>query len=422
MSLETLKSYDREQSLTFLGGAPYVFHCHHYNLFHDQTIDDALGDTVGLEVRTRAAKNAFRAVLESISAAEHATTPVERVQLARELFPYMGLGAIEIAASAFEGSARSASLHYGYAWREKYGSRVKRSLPVDAVTAGFLAALTEVAYALPQGTAWAVEEECVAAKATECRSRIERKPVGGWNEPVPVVVDEATVRRHVAPPERGLDEDRIARIGAGLTDFMKAVRGDERGLVQAFSVFVAAQLASYYNESMFEMVTRLEAQSPKLAPTAEELAREAGRVCVFNTFGNVLLSPEWEALVGPLSSDPADIVSFCLAIARGLGFGHWHLHEYEPKKRMVLRASSSYEVPYYLARFGKAERPRGYFLGGSAMAIAVLAEHVDWASKPKLDGDAYQRLLGGGKPLARVEQTLCQMRGDAVSELVVTPS
>lgn len=418
MSVESLRLFDRSQSLTFVAGVPYVYHCHHYNLFHDQTIDDALGDAEGRAVRTRAARNAFRTLLENLARAEHASTPVEKVQLAREVFPWMGLGTLDLSTSEYGGSARGSTLHYGFSWKEKYGARVSRQLPVDAVTAGFAAAVTEVAYGLPAGAAWAEEEECIAAKAPECRFRIERRPLGGWEEPLATVVDTESALRAVAPPERGLDEDRIATIGAGLMDFMKGVRGDERGLVQAFSVFVAAQLSSYYNESMFEAVTRVEATSGA-GPVAEELAREAGRVCVFNTFGNVLLSPEWEGLVGPLGSDPADIVSYCLAIARGLGFGHWYLHEYEPGVRFVMRASSSYEVPYYLARYGKADRPRGYFLGGSALAIVALAERVDWASRPVLDGEAYAKLFVGKRKL-RVEQTQCQMRGDALSELVVT--
>ena len=410
MNVAALRTHDSAQSLSFLAGIPYVYHCHHYNLFHDQTVDDALGDQAGVEVRTRSARNAFRAVLAAASASQHATTPAERIELAQELFPWMGLGVLDLKTSAIGGTAGGSTLHYGFAWREKYGARVSRTLPADAVAAGFAAAVTEVAYGLPAGSAWAREEECVAAKADACRFRIAPRPSGGPSEPLPTVVDIAAARASAGPPERGLDEARIAKIGAALTTFMDGVRGDER-----------AQLTSYYNESIFEMITRLEAESPALAPVAEDLTREAGRVCVFNTFGNVLLSPEWEALVGPLGSDPVDIVSYCLAIARGLGFGHWYLHEYEPRKRFVMRASSSYEVPFYLARYGKADRPRGYFLGGSALAIAVLAEQVDWVARPRLDGQLYMKLLGG-RTRARVEQTKCQMRGDEISELVVTLS
>jgi hypothetical protein len=76
-------------------------------------------------------------------------------------------------------------------------------------------------------------------------------------------------------------------------------------------------------------------------------------------------------------------------------------------------------VPYYLARYGKADRPRGYFLGGSALAIVALAERVEWSKRPILDGEAYAKLFVGKQRL-RVEQTQCQMRGDALSELVVT--
>ena len=148
MAIEDLRGLFAEQSLTFLAEIPYVYHCHHYNLFHDQTIDDALGEEEGTRVRTAAAHNAFRELLAAVFAKAGATTPAERISLASEVFAWMGQGKLSLSVTPGGGAARSPSLHYGYAWREKYGSRVKRTEPADAVAAAANPAATASAGSL----------------------------------------------------------------------------------------------------------------------------------------------------------------------------------------------------------------------------------------------------------------------------------
>jgi len=414
MAIEDLRGLFAEQSLTFLAGIPYVYHCHHYNLFHDQTIDDALGEVEGARVRTIAAHNAFREFLSAVFAQAGATTPAERISLASEVFAWMGQGKLSLSVTPGGGAARSPSLHYGYAWREKYGSRVKRTEPADAVAAGFAAAATELAFDLPLDAISVIEHRCVAAREAECEFALTPS-TGHAAKPA---IDEATVRRYVAPPVRGVDEDRIVQISNGLLEFMRGVQGDERGLVAAFNVFVAAHLPGYYNETVYETMHRVERTAVDSVPAIEALMREAGQVCVFSTFGNVLLSPEWEGLVGPPTGVPTDVMSFCTAIARGLGFGHWLISAYEPGKRLVLRCTSTYEVPFYRSRYGVARKPRSYFVQGAALAMMVLAESVNWTERPQLTNNYYVELFRG-KPRYRVEQTKCMMRGDALSEYVV---
>jgi hypothetical protein len=414
MSIGDLRGLIADQSLTFLAKIPYVYHCHHYNLFHDQTIDDALGEEEGARVRTTAAHNAFRELLGAVFDASGAHTPAERISLANEVFAWMGQGRMTLDVTSTGGKARAASLHYGYAWREKYGARVKRSEPADAVAAGFASAATELAFGLAWDGIAAREHKCLATRDAECEFTLETTTASTASPPI----DEATVKRYNAAPIRGVDEDRVAAIGAGLIDFMRGVAGDERGLVAAFNVFVTAHLPSYYNETVYEAVHRVERTSPPSVPAVEALMREAGQVCVFNTFGNVLLSPEWEGMIGPPTGVPEDVMSFTTAIARGLGFGHWFIGSYEPRKRLVLRATSNYEVPFYRSRYGLAKKPRSYFVQGAALAMMLLAETVKWTERPQLTNDYYIELFRG-KPRYRVEQTKCMMRGDALSEYVV---
>ena len=115
---------------------------------------------------------------------------------------------------------------------------------------------------------------------------------------------------------------------------------------------------------------------------------------------------------------PSDVVAFCTAIARGLGFGHWLIAEYEPRKRLVIQATSNYEEPFYRARYGIAKKPRSYFVQGAALAIMLLAETVRWTDQPQLTNEYYIDLFRG-KPRYRVEQTRCMARGEPLSEYVV---
>jgi len=115
---------------------------------------------------------------------------------------------------------------------------------------------------------------------------------------------------------------------------------------------------------------------------------------------------------------PTDVISFCTAIARGLGFGHWLISDYQPHKRLVIQCTSTYEVPFYRSRYGLAKKPRSYFVQGAALAFMVLAESVKWTERPQLTNNYYVELFRS-KPRYRVEQTKCLMRGDAISELVV---
>ena len=418
MSPNPLRTYLPEHDLMLIAGVPAVYHCHHFNLFLDQTIDDALGPKAGVELRFAAARDASHDLLAALTAREGASTPVERLELAAKTFAAMGHGRLAFAADAGGGAAHGDFLHYGFSWREKYGHTVRRRTPADAFAAGFAAAAVEVAYDLPRESMGAVERECVAMRAPRCEIAL----VPGAPAAARAPVREAELRRFVRPSFSGEREEAIAGVAAGLRDFTAGVAGDERGLVQAFGVFVTMHLAGYYNRVSFDALHLVEQRAPRSVGVFEELLRESGHVCVFNTFGGILLSPEWESLVGPLTGDPLGVVEGCLAIGRALGFGHWTLGAFEPGRRLVIRTPSSYESAYYLARHGESTRASEYFFQGAALAIAQLAHRVDWKGRPRLTQEYYDRLFHDDQEEWKPEQTRCIACGHEVSEVVVTRS
>jgi len=414
--MSSLRRYLPEHDLMYFGPSPAVYHCHHFNLFLDQTIDDALGFEAGSRLRFLAAREFATPLLAGVAEQSKATTPAEKLELASKLFAGMGHGRLQISADARGGEAKGSFLHYGYSWSQKYGHVVKRRHPADAFGAGFAAAATEVALGTPQDTMTATEVGCVALKAPHCTFSL--KP--GERAPREPPVGESEVGQQLIPTFNGLYEEVIQPITKGLRDFTAPVQGDERGLVQAFGVYVTLHLAGYYNRISYEAVQQVERKAPHSLGVLEDLLRESGHVCVFNTFGGIILSPEWEGMVGPLTGEALPIVTGCIAIARALGFGRWTVAEFEPGKRLVVRAPCSYESVFYQARYGKAARPNEYFLQGACLAIAQLAHRVEWKNKPVLNADYYNALFRGGPLPWKVEQTKSTACGHPVTEVVVT--
>ncbi len=414
-----MREFDSTRDLMSFGDAPAVYHCHHFNLFLDQSIDDALGEENGREVRFLAARSATRQLLETAFERGKHETPLERLQIAAGLFRSMGHGTLTFEAPRGVGGVQGRFLHYGFAWREKYGHRVRKLAPADAFAAGFSAAALELAYQLPADTLDVREKRCFALKDPACQFSAGNKLVDDSRPPIGA--SDISTYTH-ARFEGSWRDDEISQITSGLRDFTGSVEADRRGLLDAFGVYVAMHLSSYYNRISFDALNTLKVKKPAVVPALEGLLRESGHVCVFNTFGGILMSPEWEALVGPLSSDPADIVAYCMAIGRALGFGNWNVAEYKPGSRLVVRAPSTYEAVYYRSRHGQTSEPREYFLQGAILAIAQLAERVRWSERPALTQEYYDALFSGDKLPWQIEQHHSLIAGDEFSEVVATPT
>ena len=407
-----------EQNLKTLGGTPYVYHCHHFNLFHDQTVEDALGQVEAFTVRSRAAQKMATQLIGNLIQGSGASNPVERLQLAKALFAWMGQGGLDLLVDENGGKARGDALHYSFAWREKYGSKVKRNAPIDAFAAGFAAAATELAFDLPTGSLASSESACFACREPFCDMDVTS---AGGDTPAlgKVSVDEDVILKHVVQPGTGMEEARIAQITQGLNEFLLGVEGDQRGLVQGFGIFITRHLSGYYDQTAYDTIHMIEKTAPQATGAVEELFGESGHVCVFNTFGNLLLSPEWEGMVGPVRGEVEEIVTSCAAIARALGFGHWTVEELKPGERLVMRSTSNYEFPFYLENYGKSDKSRCYFFANASRAFMQLAHRVDWPSKPELTQDLYQELFKGNVGW-HTEETLCRCKGDECCEVVVT--
>lgn len=404
-----------EHEMDFLAGSPVVAHCHHFNLFWDQTMDDALGEEAGRHVRTVAAhKSSYRFLLSLVDEVG-ATTPVERLRLAGEVFRAMGQGKLHLAVGRNGGLVRGEQLHYGFGWREKYGGTLTRSAPADAFAVGFSAAATEVAYDLAPGALEGGEERCIVDGSVGCSVRVSPRE----SDPLlPLGVDPQSARDALPPSFDGLHEERIGPIVAGLRDFLAGVEGDDRGVIEAFGVLLTVHLADYYNHAANDVLEIIAREKPQGIEAFRGLLLEAGQSCAFHTFGGVLASPEWEGMVGVPSGDPLDVVLGCIALARAFGFGRWAIEEFVPGERLVMTSPGTYESLFSrLISADAAHGPGGIFVG-AGVGIMQLANAVTWGPRTSIDGSLYLELARTNP--WRVEQDSSFAGGDALDRVVVT--
>lgn len=409
MSIKRLDKYD----LKFLGNVPVVYHCHHFNLFLDQTIDDALGNSGGL-LKRLAGRRAAAELLPKLLI--DAVTPVEKLEIAKSVFASMGHGKLIFEVNERGGEVHASTLHYGITWSEKYGNTVKNDLPMDHFAAGFAACATALAFGNEGESLDSSETKCVARRDARCQFRVS---AGSPKLPEANPVNYESIEKRLGEYPTCPNESEISGITEGLNSFLAGVEPDSRGLIEAFGVYVTLHLSNYYNAISFGALSEIRERSPGSSSVLADLLRESGHVCVFNTFGGIILSPEWEGLVSRPTENPKQIVIWCLAIARALGFGRWSLENFVEGKEMVISTPTNYEAPYFSIRENGASNSPEYFFQGAAAAIMHLAHHVKWSGSPRFTHAEYLKLFENGELPWRTEQNHSSSLGGPCSRVVI---
>jgi hypothetical protein len=402
-----------EHDLAFVAGTNVVRHSHHYNLTFDQTIDDALGVERGVAIRTRAAHEASYRLLRAMVAKLPASRPQERLELADEIFAAMGQGRLELDVSPQGGWVNATALHYGIGWKRKYGRKLPRRYPSDAVAAGFIAAAVEVAYDLHPGELSCHQTSCLAMGAGRAEFMVRR--IGGRFDAAGLTMHQAA--QVVPPPLSGIHEDRIRALTDAVREILGDLDADERGLCEEFGVLSTAHLGDYYNHLSMRMLDISLTEKPQCLDVARRLLSEAGCVGAFHLFGGILASPVWPSLAGSAPRQPDDVVVGGLAIARALGFGRWALEAHVPGESLVLRSAGTYESVFSRAMSSDGESACCYQLEGAAHALMQLSHRVSWDPPPAIGDELYLALQR--ERSWRCRQTHCVAGGDAMDRVVL---
>lgn len=387
-----------------LGGQPLVFHCNHYNYWLQKTL--LLDDSLGMDVVIRDAAQSVAASCLRQQATELGAEPSARRALVRDTFSELGFGTIDESGLGEQGgTAVFPTSHYGLALAPAAGKPFRRAQNLfdQGYAAGAADALT--------GRSNGFEGRGVACHSVgDPRGEVRVIPrSGGGFEAVGLGPSrpEPVPGRLVAS---NVDEPAILAALATL-DFS----GNEEGLTPRFGVMLTHHFANFYNRISFEFARRMEGSG--MMDEAEALLVEAGHRCAFNTFGGIMTSPEWAAVIKPQLKTTEDWAHGMVAVVNALGWGVWRIAELS-SRRLVVQAWDDYESMGYLAMYGTASRPVAWLMAGGCAGLMNLIYPGQIAAGPRLDEAFYERIFNSPEAF-KARQTKSAAMGDAYSEIVV---
>jgi hypothetical protein len=193
------------------------------------------------------------------------------------------------------------------------------------------------------------------------------------------------------------------------------IAGDEEGMIPAFGLDLTRHSADYYNRISFAAARRLGGSG--LEDDARALLVEAGHVCAFNTFGGIMKSAEWDAVVQPMIESREDWVRGMVAVINAFGWGRWSVAELVPNEKLRVTIDDSYEASGWLRDYPISEHPRCYLGCGGVAGLMNLLYVGDITSHPVLD-EAYYRSLFRDGGAFKSEEVACVAKGDARCEII----
>jgi len=202
-----------------------------------------------------------------------------------------------------------------------------------------------------------------------------------------------------------INERKIIEAVAGL-----GITGNDEGLIPAFGLYLTQHMADYYNRISFATARRLE-RTPELVDDARTLLVEAGHGCAFNTFGGIMRSAEWDAVVRPMLETREDWIYGMAAVVNAFGWGRWAVRDLVPNQRLVVSIDESYEAEGWLRDYPKSDRPRCYLANGGVAGLMNLLYVGDITTGPDLN-DAYYKQLFRGNDRFTSTEILCRTKGD----------
>lgn len=167
------QDFDASRNLILLGERRLVFHCHHYNLFLQRSIEDGLGPEEAMRLQVAAASESARQILTKLYAAEsaHGLTESEKLIIAQRVFGSLGFGRADVSALTQQGGRiRLFTSHYAIGWNAKWGTSKR---PVCHFPVGFWMGALCAAAQLPPERLQGRELTCHAQGEALCELEIE---------------------------------------------------------------------------------------------------------------------------------------------------------------------------------------------------------------------------------------------------------
>ncbi len=369
----------------FLGGEPIVFHCHHYNTFLQRSIQDAHFIDSDPFLIGAAAEVAF-AQLTSLIRQEQCSNEADRRELAERVYSWSGFGTLDFSGLTVTGGVMTTpNSHYAAAWNAKWGAADR---PVCLFTSGWISGAMSAIHDRPLGDYHVDHPSCLAMDGTQrCAFDVTATPASYTKFEA---VGAGNLTDHGAHPFpcKNVDSEGVYNAVTSMP-----LVGDATGSIPAFGVYLTHHYANYYNRIGFEMLhNAIDQFGDEGRDVVQPLLVEAGHVCAFNTFGGIMKSSEWDALIAPSLETPEDWVHGIVAVVNSLGWGRWQATEVS-KHQATFVVQDDYESVGYRAMYGNAKFPCSYLAQGAAAGIMNLVYKGDIQSRPELTPEFYRSLF-----------------------------
>ena len=369
---------------TFIGGLNRVFHCNYYNAYLQTAVllSEGAGDCQPRRLLSDAVVPLVRRLRKS------GYTDKDLL----EEFSFCGFGKLRRAAGDREWLTPTS--HYGQAAvMQGHGERS------CYFNAGYIAGMCD--------------QETEETMCKQMRAPVDWYKTSGPLHPIADYLKQPPTLRP-APPrfsfpdaqpfDTTVDEAAIIQAVSGLPLFGKSGLQDT-GLIDAFGVVLTNHFADYYNYISYESYYGMLKAGMSLAQT-QDVFVQGGHICAFNTFGGIMSSPEWDAVVKPMCRNDEDWIHGMVAIANALGWGVWRVEKIVPGRELIIRVYNSYEGVGYRRMYPIADDPQLSFLVmGGVQGLAHLFWKIDIKKRPKLNQDFYATVFNSPENKFSVKQT-----------------
>lgn len=192
------------------------------------------------------------------------------------------------------------------------------------------------------------------------------------------------------------------------------------GLIEVFGTVLTNHFADYYNRVCYETYFALrDAGIPE--EDSKDMFIQAGHICAFNTFGRIMSSPEWDAVVAPMCDTKADWLHGMIAIINTLGWGVYRVEKIDEEQELIVRVYNSYEGVGYRRMYPPAEDKNLSFLAmGALLGLVHLLWKIDIRDKPALTQEFYVEQFNNPNNSYSIEQTHAIATGDEYDRFVVS--
>ena len=373
-----------EHGQTFIGGLNRVFHCNYYNAYLQTAV--LLSEGAGDCQPRRLLSDAVVPLVRRLRKAGY----TDRDLL--EEFSFCGFGKLRRAAGKTEWLTPTS--HYGQAaMMQGHGERS------CYFNAGYIAGICD--------------QETEETMCKQTRAPVDWYKTRGALHPIADYLKQPAVLRP-APPRFGfpdaqpfdtaVDEAAIIAAVSGLPLFGKSGVADT-GLIDAFGVVLTNHFADYYNHISYESYYGMLKAGMPIAQT-QDVFVQGGHICAFNTFGGIMSSPEWDAVVRPMCRNDEDWIHGMIAVANALGWGVWRVEKIVPGRELIIRVYNSYEGVGYRRMYPISDDPQLSFLVmGGVQGLAHLFWKIDIKKRPTLNQDFYATVFNSPENKFSVKQT-----------------